>query len=161
MGQKYALLIAIGIAIIDVLPVLGTGTVLIPWGVILILTGSVGRGIAILALYLIVTVIRQILEPKIIGEYIGLYPLITLISMYAGLQAFGIVGMFLFPITVIILKNLNENGSVHLWKAPPGMEMEKKEPRSARIVKKLTQSASGKKYKAEVKDRRPGEDEEK
>lgn len=155
IGQSYALILAIAVSIIDVLPVLGTGTVLIPWGIISILTGSTWKGIAIILLYIVVTVIRQIVEPKIVGQYIGLYPLITLVAMYAGLRIFGIVGMFLFPITIIILKELNQNGSVHLWKDPPGTQTEKV-PAGARIVKQITKS---KKYKAEVKDR--GEKKEK
>lgn len=149
LGQSYALLLAILISIIDVLPVLGTGTVLIPWGVILIITGNTWKGISIIVLYVLVTVIRQIIEPKIVGQYIGLYPLITLVAMYAGLRIFGIVGMFLFPITIIILKELNQNGSIHLWKNPPDAQAPK-EPTGARLVKRLTKS---KKYKAEVKDR--------
>ena len=148
IGQSYALILAIVISIIDVLPVLGTGTVLIPWGIIWIATGNTWKGIAILLLYVVVTVVRQILEPKIVGQYIGLYPLITLVAMYAGLRVFGILGMFLFPITIIILKELNQNGDVNLWKTPPGVK-EEKVPAGARIVKKLAKS---KKYKAEVKD---------
>ncbi len=157
IGQSYALILAIAISIIDVLPVLGTGTVLIPWGIISIVSGSTWRGIAIIVLYIIITVVRQILEPKIVGQYIGLYPLITLIAMYAGLRIFGILGMFLFPITIIILKELNQNGSVHLWKDPPGTNTEKV-PAGARIVKRITKS---KKYKAEVKDKDNGKKKEK
>lgn len=148
IGQSYALILAIAISIIDVLPVLGTGTVLIPWGVITIVMGNTWRGIVILLLYVIVTVVRQIIEPKIVGQYIGLYPLITLVAMYAGLRIIGIIGMFLFPIVIIILKELNQNGDIHLWKNPPGTQTEKV-PAGARIVKRITKN---KKYKAEVKD---------
>ena len=156
IGQKYALILAIAIALIDVLPVLGTGTVLIPWGVILLFTDSIGKGVAILLLYVFVTVVRQILEPKIIGEYIGLYPLVTLVAMYVGLQAFGIVGMFVFPITIIILKNLNDNGSIHLWKMPPSDDNDKKENAVKRFFKGLsTKKKKGEKYKAETKNCRP------
>lgn len=149
IGQSYALILAIVISIIDVLPVLGTGAVLIPWGIIWILTGNTWKGVAILLLYVAVTVVRQIIEPKIVGQYIGLYPLITLVAMYAGLRILGVVGLFLFPIAIIILKELNQNGDVHLWKDPPGTQTEKM-PAGARIVKRI---AKNKKYKAEVKDR--------
>ncbi len=155
IGQSYALILAIVISIIDVLPVLGTGAVLIPWGIIWILTGNTWKGVAILLLYVAVTVVRQIIEPKIVGQYIGLYPLITLVAMYAGLRILGVVGLFLFPIAIIILKELNQNGDVHLWKDPPGTQTEKM-PAGARIVKRITKN---KKYKAEVKDR--GEKKEK
>ncbi len=148
IGQSYALILAIAISIIDVLPVLGTGAVLIPWGIISIVMGDTWKGVGILLLYVAVTVVRQIIEPKIVGQYIGLYPLITLVAMYAGLRTLGVVGIFLFPIAIIILKELNQNGDVHLWKDLPGTQSEKI-PAGARIVKRITKS---KKYKAEVKD---------
>lgn len=139
IGQEYALIIAIVVAIVDILPVLGTGTVFIPWGVILLCIGDVVKGIEILAIYLIITVIRQILEPKIIGEYIGLYPLVTLVAMYAGLRALGLLGMILFPLAVIFLKELNDNGTIHLWKNAPDMAAvkEKKPSLIEKIVNKL------------------------
>ncbi len=142
IGQKYALLLAIAIAIIDILPVLGTGTVLIPWGVVLLIMGNTLKGVLILALYIVVTVIRQIIEPKIVGEYIGLYPLITLVAMYTGLRAMGLFGMILFPVTIIILKDLNEKNSIHFWNNMPASEKAEKEPIKAKLFKKIKKDKS-------------------
>ncbi|HBL85459.1 MAG: sporulation integral membrane protein YtvI [Clostridiales bacterium GWF2_38_85] len=118
-GIRYALLIAFITAIIDVLPVLGTGTVLIPWSIYNMIIGNWFMAVGLIILYLLITIIRQVMEPRIVGAYIGLYPLVTLICMYAGLKLMGIFGLFLFPITIIILKNLNDAGVIHLWKMPP------------------------------------------
>ena len=99
---KFAPALAAIIAIIDILPVLGTGTVLVPWGLIQIVSGNAAHGMQILVLYFIITVIRNFAEPKIIGGQIGINPLLTLISMFIGLKLFGLYGVFLLPVAVII-----------------------------------------------------------
>jgi len=121
LGVEYPYLVALIAALVDILPIIGTGTILVPWGIISILSGDVFTGIGLLVTYVIVTVIRQIIEPKIVGSYIGMYPLMTLIMMYAGLKAFGILGLFAFPIISIILKNLNDSGNITLWRYPEGV----------------------------------------
>jgi sporulation integral membrane protein YtvI len=121
LGVEYPYLVALITALVDILPIIGTGTVLVPWGVFSIITGDIFTGIGLIITYIIITIIRQILEPKIVGSYIGMYPLITLIMMYAGLEAFGILGLFAFPIISIILKNLNDSGNITLWRYPEGM----------------------------------------
>ena len=125
LGIKYAFLIALVTAVIDILPILGAGTVLIPWAVFLLLTGDYYTGIALIIIYIVVTVIREIIEPKIVGKYIGLYPLLTLLSMYIGLKVLGVVGLLLFPIATIILKKLNDDGKLRLFKKPPEKKEEK------------------------------------
>ena len=70
-----------------------------------------------LALYVIVCVVRQYIEPKFVGKSIGLNPLVTLIAMYIGLKVFGAVGMFLLPISIIVLKALQDTGKIHLWQS--------------------------------------------
>lgn len=106
--------IAAIIAIVDILPVLGTGTVIIPWGIIELLLGNTLKGVCLLILYLIVTVVRNILEPKIVGDHIGLHPLITLTAIIVGLKSLGLLGMVAFPITILILKDLAEKGVIRL-----------------------------------------------
>jgi predicted PurR-regulated permease PerM len=106
------------VALIDLLPVLGTGTVLIPWGIIAIIQKDYFTGFALLILYAITMVIRNIIEPKIVGASIGLYPVATLVSIFAGFNIIGIPGMFIFPITVLVLKNLNDEGKINIWKKP-------------------------------------------
>lgn len=102
----YAVILAIVIAIIDALPILGTGTVLIPWGLVLLAMGNYTLGLCILGLYLFILVIRQLIEPKIVGNQIGVYPLLTLIAMYTGVRFFGLVGVIIGPVVLIILKNV-------------------------------------------------------
>ena len=111
-----AILIALCIAVFDILPVLGTGGIMIPWGIISLIMGKWVLGLGLLAPYLIITVIRNIIEPKIVGHQVGLHPVVTLLSMLAGLQLFGIIGLFGFPITLSLLKNLNDRGVIHILK---------------------------------------------
>ncbi|PKM63362.1 MAG: sporulation integral membrane protein YtvI [Firmicutes bacterium HGW-Firmicutes-21] len=118
LGIKYAFLIALFTALVDILPVLGTGTVLIPWSLFLLMTGDYYTGVALIIVYIVIAIIRQIMEPKIVGKYIGLYPLLTLIAMYVGLKVFGIIGLLLLPILTIIIKKLNDEGKIRLFKKP-------------------------------------------
>lgn len=118
LGLPYALLSALVIALVDILPVFGTGTVLVPWSVGAFFTGNTKLGLCLAALYGIITVIRQIAEPKILGSSVGMHPLATLLAMYIGLKLCGIGGLFLFPIGAVILKNLNESGFIRLYKMP-------------------------------------------
>ena len=110
---NYALILALSISIIDALPILGTGTVLIPWGVSTIVSGDTNLGLYLLALYLICLFVRQLLEPRILSVQIGMHPLLTLMTMYAGLKIMGFFGMILGPIIAIIFKNLYDGGFFH------------------------------------------------
>lgn len=100
---KYSLLLAALIAVIDILPVLGTGTVLIPWAAVELITGNSAKGAGIAVLYLIITVVRNFAEPKIIGKQMGIKPLFTLLAMFIGIKLFGIAGIFILPITLIVV----------------------------------------------------------
>lgn len=112
---EYSVVIAVAVALVDILPVVGTGTVLIPWAVISLLLGHFPLGIGLLVLYMVITVVRNIIEPRIIGARIGLHPLVTLIFMYLGLHLFGLAGMILLPLLVILLKNAQDAGALKLW----------------------------------------------
>lgn len=114
LNIPMAPLLALLVAIVDILPVLGTGTVLIPWGLILLILGDTVLGVGILLLYLIITVVRQTLEPKIIGQQVGLHPIITLLCIYAGAQLIGVVGIFAFPVIATVIKKLNDEGTIHV-----------------------------------------------
>ena len=94
----YAFILALLLATVDLLPLLGTGIILIPWAVICLLLGQVRLGISLIALYAVTTLVRQILEPKLIGDGLGIHPLLSLFSMYAGLRLFGVWGMILAPL---------------------------------------------------------------
>ena len=99
---KYAPLIALIVALIDLLPVLGTGTVLIPWGLILISFGNSFTGFGLLIIYIITVIVRNFLEPKIIGGQIGINPLFTLLAMFVGLKVLGFWGLIIMPVALIV-----------------------------------------------------------
>lgn len=126
IGVNYAFVLAAIIAFIDILPILGSGAVLIPWGIINIAQKDYFHGFSLLILYAVISIIRQIIEPKIVGKSIGLYPVVTLISLYVGFNLLGIAGMFLLPIFILILKNLNDEGKIKIWKMPDKSQKEKK-----------------------------------
>lgn len=111
-----AILLALLIALVDILPVLGTGGVLVPWILIEFIVGNAGFAVKLLILYLIVTGVRNVLEPKVVGEQIGLHPLLTLVCMFIGAQLFGILGLLGLPIAMTIFKKLNDEGSIHVIK---------------------------------------------
>lgn len=106
----YALTLAALIAVIDILPVLGVGTVLVPWAVILLIMGDSYTGVGLLIVFAVIWLVRQVSEPKIVGQSIGISPLTTLVAMYAGFKIVGFGGLFLFPIVAIIIKTLWETG---------------------------------------------------
>ncbi len=103
---EYPLLIALGIAFVDALPILGSGTVMVPWAVICALNGDYKLGLAILGLWGLMSIVRQIIEPKIVSKQIGIHPIFTLIAMYTGFKFIGIMGLIIGPIILIILKNI-------------------------------------------------------
>ncbi len=115
-GFSHAITFAFFISIIDILPILGVGTILIPWSVIELIRHRPAEAIKLIGIYLIVTVVRQIIEPKIIGTSVGLPPLVTLICIYVGLKLFGIFGMFACPILVIIINRLHKSNKITIWK---------------------------------------------
>lgn len=101
LGTKNALALAGLITVVDAFPILGVGTVLVPWAIICLLRQEVARGIGLLAIYAVVWLIRSILEPKLVGKGLGLDPLVTLIAIYAGWKLWGILGMLLAPILAL------------------------------------------------------------
>ena len=102
-GIESALLKAGVIALLDILPILGTGGIMIPWGIISLVLGYTKLGIQLLLIYVIVTVIRNYVEPKIVGTQLGLHPIITLVSMFIGLRLFGFWGLFGLPVGISFL----------------------------------------------------------
>jgi len=104
-GVENAGIISLLTALLDILPVLGVGTILIPWGIIDLFIGKYVLGIEILVLYLVITIIRNIIEPKMVGGDLGLSPLVTLIAMIVGLDLFGVLGMFGIPLIISFIIN--------------------------------------------------------
>lgn len=130
------IVISVIVALLDILPVLGTGTFMIPWAIYSLITGKIGLAIGLFIVYAIIYVVRQVIEPKIVGGTVGLPPFITLMGMYVGSQLFGFIGIFLVPIMIIIVKLLNDEGVIHLWK-PAGEVEESPDTPKRGLLKKL------------------------
>ncbi len=111
----YIIVISIITALLDILPVFGTGTVLIPWAIYSFIMGDIPFAIGLVVLYILITVIRQVIEPHLVAMNVGIHPIFTLASMYIGIQLFGVIGIFVLPITIVLLKTLNSEGIIHLW----------------------------------------------
>lgn len=116
IGIKNAMLISLCIAIFDILPVLGVGGILLPWAVICLVLGNVALAVALAILYVVIMIVRNILEPKIVGKQLGLHPIVTLSSMFAGVQLLGAIGLFGFPITLSLLVHLDKKGVINIFR---------------------------------------------
>ena len=116
LGQKNALLIALAVAVFDIFPIVGVGTVLLPWATVTLLGGGIGKGVGLIVLWSVTIIVRQIIEPRIVGRHVGLHPLITLAAMFVGTKLFGGVGLFGLPITCAIVQSLDEAGVIHIIK---------------------------------------------
>lgn len=106
LNIKYPLIIAIGIGFIDALPIFGSGTVMVPWAIFAGFNGDVKLGLFILGLWGIMSIVRQLIEPRIVSKQIGIHPIFTLLAMYTGFKVMGVMGLILGPIFLIILKNI-------------------------------------------------------
>ena len=115
-GINNGILLALIIAIFDILPILGTGTVMVPWIVVTLIQQNYVFALQLSVIYVIVTIVRNIIEPKIVGAQVGLPPLIILISVFVGAQLFGVVGLFGLPVLLSLINYLNKKGTIHLYK---------------------------------------------
>jgi sporulation integral membrane protein YtvI len=111
---NYAFSVALFIAVVDILPVLGMGVIVIPWALWCFLTGNLPLGGGLMLLYGLMSIVRQIAEPKVVGNFIGLHPLASLLSVCVGLRFLGVGGMFALPMLVIVLKNMIKSGHLRL-----------------------------------------------
>ena len=102
LGRREVLVIAV----LDVLPAIGVGVVLLPWSLYFFIIRDVGLGVGLLVLYLVHTVIRQLAEPKILGKSLGVHPTVTLLLLYAGYSLFGVLGILLVPVFTVLLEAL-------------------------------------------------------
>lgn len=106
LNVHYALLIALGIAVMDALPILGSGLVMIPWIGYQLFFGSLPMGIGLALIYVLLIFTRQSIEPRVVGGQFGLPPLWTMCAMYAGFRLFGFIGLFLGPLTLLLMYNV-------------------------------------------------------
>ena len=116
MKLDYALLAAVFTALVDALPVLGTGTVLFPWAVGCFLLGNTERGLALLVIYAVGMLVHSLLEPRLLAKQADLPPITALLAMYLGFHFMGVGGMILLPILLLLLKQFQDAGVIHLWK---------------------------------------------
>lgn len=114
MKIPYAVWIGLLVAVVDIMPVLGTGLILLPWALIAFLIKDFPLAVGMLLLYVIITAIRNVVEPRLVGRQIGLHPLATLISMFLGMQLFGLIGLFVFPVVLSLLIQFRRDGVLPL-----------------------------------------------
>lgn len=114
--SDYAITTGLIVAISDLIPIFGTSIIMVPMIIWNVIIGNFTKAIGLVIIYYIGVIMRQILEPKIVGKNLGLHPLVTLIAMYVGLTVYGILGMFIALIAVITLKSIQDSGIIKIWK---------------------------------------------
>ena len=113
----HALAAAAVTAVIDALPVLGSGTVLLPWAGWCLLSGEAARGLGLLAAYGIITSVRSAIQARLMDRHMGLHPVVSLITVYMGWKLCGLAGMILFPLAAVVIRRLNDAGVIHLYRS--------------------------------------------
>ena len=110
MKQPYGLLLAFGLAVLDFIPILGAGTVLVPWAVVDMVLARYGEAAALMAVWGVVVVFRRVAEPKVLGDQTGLSPILSLVGIYVGMRAGGVLGMVVGPLLLLVCVNLARLG---------------------------------------------------
>ncbi len=110
MGQPYSLLLAFGLAVLDFIPIIGSGTVMVPWAVVDMISGRYGEAAALMAVWGVIALFRQFAEPKILGDQTGLSPILSLVGIYVGMKAGGVLGMVVGPLLLLVCINLAKLG---------------------------------------------------
>jgi sporulation integral membrane protein YtvI len=113
MRQPYALLLALLLALLDFIPIVGAGTVIVPWAVVALFTRSYRTAIGLMIIWGVIVLYRRVMEPKFVGDQTGLSPLLSLVGIYVGMKVGGIWGMILGPILLLVLLNLSGMGMFH------------------------------------------------
>ena len=110
IGQPYGLLLALVLAVMDFIPIIGAGTVMVPWAVIDLFTGNLGGAIRLMVIWGLIALFRRVGEPKFVGYQTGLSPILSLVSIYVGMRLGGVLGMILGPTVLLIALNLVKLG---------------------------------------------------
>ena len=111
MGQPYGLLLAFLFAVLDFIPIIGAGTVMVPWALVCVVTGEYMTAVALMVIWGIICLFRRVAEPKILGSQTGLSPILSLVGIYVGMQVGGVLGMILGPLLLLVLINLWKLGT--------------------------------------------------
>lgn len=104
--QPYGLLLALGLAVLDFIPIIGAGTVMVPWAFIALFARDYSTAIELMAIWGVIALFRRVMEPKFVGDQTGLSPILSLVSIYVGMKVAGVLGMILGPICLLVLLNL-------------------------------------------------------
>lgn len=110
MKQPYGLLLAFGLAVLDFIPIIGAGTVMVPWAVIDMVLANYGEAAALMAVWGVIVLFRRFAEPKILGDQTGLSPILSLVGIYVGMKAGGVLGMVVGPLLLLVCINLAKLG---------------------------------------------------
>lgn len=108
--QPYGLLLALGLAVMDFIPIIGAGTVMVPWAFIALFTGDLPAAVELMAIWGVIALFRRVMEPKFVGDQTGLSPLLSLVSIYVGMKLAGVAGMILGPVVLLVILNLTGMG---------------------------------------------------
>jgi len=137
IGVKNPIPTAFGIALFDIFPVFGTGGIVIPWIVLDLLLGKYSQALGLLIIYGVVTVVRNFIEPKIVGDQLGLNPIVSIIAIYLGYRWFGFAGMLLMPATCALAITLHNKGVITLYKesGPVDENLERERREAVRLEK--------------------------
>jgi sporulation integral membrane protein YtvI len=114
LNVNYAMAIALLIIIVDLLPVLGVGSFLVPWAIYNAATGDLGLAVGLFIMFLVITVFRRVVEPKILGDAVGIGALPALVSLYVGFKLVGVIGFFLGPLVVIVYQAMRRVGLLQI-----------------------------------------------
>ena len=106
VGQNYALLLALGLAILDFIPIIGSGTVMVPWAVVALFTRDFSTAVYLMVIWGVVAMFRRVAEPRFVGDQTGLSPILSLVGIYVGMKVAGVAGMILGPILILVVLNL-------------------------------------------------------
>ena len=104
--QPYGLLLALGLAVMDFIPIIGAGTVMVPWAFVALFTGDFSAAVELMAIWGVIALFRRVMEPKFVGDQTGLSPLLSLVSIYVGMKLAGVAGMILGPVVLLVILNL-------------------------------------------------------
>jgi len=108
IGNQYAFVLGLVFAVLDFIPMLGPALILLPWAIISFITGDVHIGVGLLIIYSVITIVRQIVQPKILGDRMGVHPLASIMAMFIGFRIFGILGFVIGPTLLIVYIGIKE-----------------------------------------------------
>ena len=104
--QPYGLLLSLGLAVMDFIPIIGAGTVMVPWAFVALFTGDFTAAVELMSIWGVIALFRRVMEPKFVGDQTGLSPILSLVSIYVGMKLAGVLGMVFGPVVLLVVLNL-------------------------------------------------------